>query len=183
MKRTIKTITALTAVVAGSLIAEAHPHQKNQQAARDETRPYCEQNICRQQPCMQCSPRYGKQGPQQRFGPRHQQQGPQQFGPGHQQQGRQQFGQRPRQQGQARFQQPAARQGRQNQQFRNPCCTPERENNRPRIRQRLMERFDRNGDGQLSESERQAARNAWEKRQQVHPDSDPRQQDPAAVEE
>ncbi len=185
MKTGIRTLTILTAVLAGTLVAEA-------QRGNGEC-PACGQRLNAQRPSQETGPRR-MQGPTGQRQPAFQGQGQRQpayqgqrrQGPpqAFQGQGRRQpayQGQRRPQapQGQRRQGPPQAFQGQRGQGQSGPAYQgqrggQERAGNveRPRLnaeqRQKILEKHDTDGDGSLSEKERAKARKAWKKNQKAN---------------
>lgn len=193
MKTKTRTAAILAATLAGALTVGARPQEQRQggRQGRPDMAPQQQQHVC--PACGQIAPqrrgqgqrgpwqpqqqrRYGQASPYQRFAPPPQQppalqnfQNRQRF---QQYQGRQgpQFQPTPRHQQQ--FQQ-------RRQQFQ-PAPqfqpTPPQLQQFQQRRQQIIERFDRDGDGQLSEKERQAIKKELQKRQQGREGNKPDQQ-------
>ncbi|MCF7818041.1 MAG: hypothetical protein K9M54_09175 [Kiritimatiellales bacterium] len=162
MKTRVKSVIAVSAVLAGVLSASGQQQERRQQRPFPPPEGFGQQQ--QQQRCPACgAPRMGPQGQNQmrNFGPQgpqgqpFRQQGGPQFGPQQQQRrGQQQFQGTPQQGfGQQQFQ------GRRQQQI-----PPQMMERIQQKRQAILKRFDADGDGQLSEQERQAAKQEFQNR-------------------
>lgn len=153
MKTRVKSVIAVSAVLAGVLAASGQQQERRQRRPLPPPEGFGQQQ--QQQRCPVCgAPRRGPQGQNQMrgFGPQgpqgqqfRQQGGPQQFGPQQQQR-----------RGQPQFQ------GRGQQQQ----IPPQMQQRIQHKRQAILKRFDADKDGQLSEQERQTAKQALKQRRQ-----------------
>jgi|GEM_PF-6955071 len=180
MKAGIKTAVVTAAMLTATVVTEARPQQDRQQKRDHAVCPKCGQTVTPQQPFQ------ARQGQKSRqWNPQRQQrwnQGNRDYSRGparrfQQERGPRQFQNRRGQEQQYGNQRFAPRQQGQNFQ------SQQRRQQRPQLnmqqRRMILEKFDRDGDGKLSQEERNSAKQAWQKHhRQPKQDSNKEQQQP-----